>query len=399
MAENTKIEWATHTFNPWRGCTKVAEGCANCYADALSKRNPSTLGIWGPNGTRVMAAPAAWREPVKWNKAAAAAGERHRVFCASLTDVFEDWQFEMRDSKGQVIHQCERCGTRHGGDAIAARGFECGAVAAPFDKCPRKCEGTCRVVSMNTVRSQLFELIDKTPHLDWLLLTKRPENILRMWPISPGIPATCVRDGSIYYERPTQLMHRPNVWLLTSIANQADADKNIPELLKCRDLTDVLGVSAEPLIGPVELYSDGIACKPCRHCLNGVPDHETNVVECRRCDSTGISDELAIDWVIVGGESGHNVRPFVVEYGADIVRQCRAAGVPVFFKQMGSFVATTNANLHDFPEGTREAGWGKFAASCRYLLNDPKGGAMVEWPEELRVREFPRVAAEVASQQ
>jgi protein gp37 len=107
MAENTKIQWATHTFNPWRGCAKIAPGCANCYADAQSKRNPGTLGVWGPNGTRVVASEAMWREPLKWNKAAACletfdcnAGDhsdccpqkvRDRVFCASLADVFEDW--------------------------------------------------------------------------------------------------------------------------------------------------------------------------------------------------------------------------------------------------------------------------------------------------------------------
>ena len=67
MKTETKIEWATFTFNMWRGCTKVSAGCAHCYADTLSKRNPGTLGIWGPNGTRVVASEAMWREPVKWN--------------------------------------------------------------------------------------------------------------------------------------------------------------------------------------------------------------------------------------------------------------------------------------------------------------------------------------------
>lgn len=56
MAENSSIEWTSHTFNPWRGCTKVSAGCANCYAETLSGRNPGTLGVWGPNGTRVVAA-------------------------------------------------------------------------------------------------------------------------------------------------------------------------------------------------------------------------------------------------------------------------------------------------------------------------------------------------------
>lgn len=51
MAENTKIEWCDHTFNPWHGCEKISPGCANCYAAAMSKRNPSVLGKWGSDGT------------------------------------------------------------------------------------------------------------------------------------------------------------------------------------------------------------------------------------------------------------------------------------------------------------------------------------------------------------
>lgn len=89
MAENSKIQWTHHTFNPWRGCTKVSEGCKHCYAETMSKRNLKVLGQWGPNGTRVVASESMWREPMKWDAAAKAAGERHRVFCASLADVFE----------------------------------------------------------------------------------------------------------------------------------------------------------------------------------------------------------------------------------------------------------------------------------------------------------------------
>lgn len=76
MAENSKIEWTHHTWNPWRGCTKVSAGCANCYAETLSGRNPKTLGIWGPQGTRVVASESTWKEPMKWDREAAAAGER-----------------------------------------------------------------------------------------------------------------------------------------------------------------------------------------------------------------------------------------------------------------------------------------------------------------------------------
>ncbi len=89
MGADTKIEWATHTFNPWRGCTKVSDGCKFCYADAQAKRNPGVLGVWGPQGTRVGASEFMWRQPLKWDASAKAAGVRHRVFCASMADVFE----------------------------------------------------------------------------------------------------------------------------------------------------------------------------------------------------------------------------------------------------------------------------------------------------------------------
>ena len=109
MAENSNIQWTQHTFNPWRGCQKRPDNraCDNCYAEALSKRNPATLGIWGSEergAIRVVAAESMWKEPVKWNRAAQEMHNntvgigmhpshyhRPRVFCASIADVFEDW--------------------------------------------------------------------------------------------------------------------------------------------------------------------------------------------------------------------------------------------------------------------------------------------------------------------
>jgi len=284
MAANTKIEWATHTLNPWRGCTKISAGCQFCYADQLSKRNPSTLGIWGPNGTRVVASEAMWKQPVKWNRLAACCcrkepadhehesgcpqRNRPRVFCASLADIFEQWDGPVLTSNGDNWRDLSKGGW-----------------------------GT-----LDDVRRRLFALIDATPNLDWLLLTKRPENIRRMLPAYfPG--GYIAEAGSMNREGA-----RGNLWLGTSFSTQADADKNIPELLKCRNLAPVLFVSAEPLLGPVD--------------LSAIP--------------AGIDGK--INWVITGGESGHHARPMHPDWARGLRDQCQAAGVPFFFKQWGEYL-------------------------------------------------------------
>jgi protein gp37 len=130
MAQNSKIEWTDHTFNPWVGCTNVSPGCDHCYAEAWSKR--SGLVKWGKNPRR-RTSEAYWRAPMKWQAASRSFsiqnGRRQRVFCASLADVFEN----KADAEW---------------------------------------------------RSDLFQLIAATPALDWLLLTKRPQNIEKMLPKS-----------------------------------------------------------------------------------------------------------------------------------------------------------------------------------------------------------------------
>ncbi len=294
MGANSKIEWTDHTFNPWRGCTKVAAGCANCYAERDAERFPDKLGIWGERGTRVVAAESTWKEPLKWNKAAAAAGERQRVFCASLADVFEDWSGPIHDSNGNVLII----------DQVGDWRF-----LWPEDEITRaflRGEHGKRAGTMNDVRVKLFALIDATPNLDWLLLTKRPENIARMWCSHVNT------DGS-----PPSKLRRPNVWLGTSIATQEDADQNIPELLKCRDLAPVLFVSAEPLLGPVE-FSDVT----------------------KRADAVqqlGKKALAGIDWLICGGESGPGARPMHPDWARSLRDQGTAAGVPFFFKQWGEW--------------------------------------------------------------
>lgn len=343
MGANTKIEWAHHTFNPWRGCTKVAAGCTNCYADTLSKRNPSTLGIWGPNGTRVRAADAAWREPLKWNKAAAEqpfvcsqCGTRYfcesgaspscnwkcnivpyrpRVFCASLADVFEDWPGRIINSHGTQLYI-------HDNGKIVPMD---GTVNAPFHS----------VLTLDDLRRDLFALIDATPHLDWLVLTKRPENIDGMWP----------GNGEEVY--------RPNVWLLASANDQETFDRNCDHLRHCDALCPIVGLSLEPMTAPI------------RFCHRLWHDSD--------CPASRF-----INWIIVGGESGHDARPFNIEWARSIREQCAAAGVPCFVKQLGAKAHQTTGTNHRHPD------WISWLN-----LADKKGGDWEEWPADLRVRQFP----------
>ena len=256
--QNSAIEWTDHTFNPWWGCIKVSPGCEHCYADTLAHRYG--FDVWGPAKTtsRRMMSENYWRQPHKWNKEAAASGVRRRVFCASMADVFEEHP--------QVI------------DA----------------------------------RARLFNLIEATPALDWLLLTKRPENINAMVPWHGGVGR--------YHGWPA------NVWIGTSVENQEQADKRIPHLLRVPAAVRFL--SCEPLLGAVDLPW----CKWC----GGWGDHDCYAVD---------DDSPSIDWVIVGGESGHGARPMHPAWARGLRDQCQAAGVPFFFKQWGNHLHHTQAHL------------------------------------------------------
>lgn len=388
MAETTSIEWTDHTFNPWRGCTKIATGCANCYADVMSKRNPGVLGIWGDHGTRVMASERTWREPFKWDRAAARDGVRRRVFCASLADVFERWDGSIVDCEGNKLFLSS--------DGRIAALHEFAGVGVT--------EAT-----MSDLRRRVYALIDATPNLDWLLLSKRPENIRRMW---PAVAIHTQEQADDRNERGE--LWRPNVWIVTSISTQADADANIPALLECRDLVPVLGVSAEPLIEAVDLTEIKLPVSPADGYV-----HPIN--ECQSADALrgamyskcGAGEgELEfrcprLDWVIVGGESGPHARPCDIAHVRSLVDQCKAAGVPCFVKQLGSNIRDRNdagfdggpddawdigcfgRSIEHDPDGYLENYQG---APVRVRLRDPKGGNPAEWPIDLRVREWPEVA-------
>lgn len=249
MAENTKIEWCDHTFNPWIGCTKVSEGCQFCYAEALMDKRYGKV-KWGPQGVRMRTSFANWKKPLAWNRKAEAEGQRHRVFCASLADVFE----EKPDQP-----------------------------------------------EMDEWRHDLFHRIWDTPHLDWLLLTKRPENVNAHFQRSPLYNDYLQQMGEL----------PPNIWIGTSVENQEQADLRIPHLLNIPAAIRFL--SMEPLLGPVNLT--GFASP-----LWGK-----------------LPPSAFLHWVIVGGESGPNARPMHPDWARSLRDQCVAAGVPFFFKQWGMY--------------------------------------------------------------
>lgn len=235
----TTIEWTSTTradgtdvpgfsFNPWWGCTKVSDGCKFCYAEALSNRYGHD--VWGPNRPRRVLSDSYWAQPLRWNLEAEATGTRYRVFCASMADVFEEE-----------------------------------APAGQLDR--------------------LWELIRQTPHLDWQLLTKRPQLIAGKLP----------PDWSQGYN---------NVWLGTSVEDERVLNRihllaGIPAKVRF--------VSLEPLIGPLPNLP-----------LRG------------------------IHWAIVGGESGGGAREMELAWARDIHQQCDQAGVAFFFKQTGSVYARRN---------------------------------------------------------
>lgn len=346
MAEHTKIEWCAHTFNPWRGCQKVSPGCANCYAETLSGRNPSVLGVWGPQGTRVMAAESYWEEPLKWDRDARLAGERRRVFCASLADVFEDWDGPITNVHGQQVM------TGPSGESNYTRSH-------------------ARPMKLNDVRRRLFALIDATPNLDWLVLTKRPENIVRMLWSCMGLcgknSLTILPNETTpqWRERILREFHtRPNLWLGTSIENQPTADERTQRLKESPATLRFL--SCEPLLASVRIPLAGI------------------------------------DWVIVGGESGGDARPCDITWIRSIVDQCARAGVPCFVKQFGAHVTAPNDEVAEWLDECAVclddvdiAGMRLPGDSVRVHLNHRRGGEPDEWPRELRIRQFPRRASHV----
>lgn len=295
MAANTKIEWTDHTFNPWVGCTKLTPACDHCYAEGWAKRT-GNAGLW--SGERRRTTVAYWRQPLKWDEAAKAAGKRARVFCCSLADVFDN----------QVPPEW---------------------------------------------RTDLLALIRATPWLEWQLLTKRPQNILKM--IKPGdLP--------------------DNVALGATCEDQERADQRIPHLIRAARRLGALYtfLSCEPLLGPLSLrWAKWDNWKD----ANG---HERETVD-------HLDGARMIGWVIVGGESGPGARPMNPEWPRKLRDECAEAGVPFFFKQHGEWapapenIDAGGSSFHRFDNG----------AWCQ-RVGKKRAGRLLDDKEH---NEFPKTAA------
>jgi len=270
MGEQTAITWADHTFNPWQGCAKVPQSsaCDHCYAETLSVRvgKPSR---WGADGDRDVTSDGYWRNPLRWDRQAVERGRPGLVFCASMGDVFEDRP------------------------------------------------------DLASVRARLFALIDRTPHLRWMLLTKRPENVERL-AIEAGWHDGWSDDGLDHVGDLTAEVWPEHVWLGVTVEDQDHAEERVPRLL---DLpAPVHFVSCEPLLGPVDLTG-------WLHDL-GCPRQDLRDA-CTCAPQSDPRRERRVDWVIAGGESGAGFRPMDLDHPRALRDQVAASPGVFFFKQIG----------------------------------------------------------------
>lgn len=250
----TEIEWTDYTFNPWIGCTKISKGCKYCYAETIAKR--FNFANWGKGNNRRLASDTQWEDPKKWDRKAEKEGKRYKVFSASMSDIYDP----------EVPDQW---------------------------------------------RARLYNLIQNTPNLDWLILTKRPEYLLE-------------------YEAKFITNLPGNMWIGVSVEDQETANKRIPLLLKIN--SNIRFLSIEPLLGQIDLRKHLHFPECPKHPLNKI--YSSMECDCREYQN---KVNAGINWVITGGESGQNARKPDPEWFLYLKDQCLDAKIPFFFKQWGSW--------------------------------------------------------------
>jgi protein gp37 len=337
MSAISKIQWTDRTWNPTRGCSIVSPGCVNCYAMKQAHRfsgpGKAYEGLTtltersGPQWTgKVATVEAALLEPLSWRKPA-------KVFVNSMSDLFHE------DVPHQFIDR----------------------VFATMAKAPQH---TFQILTKRADRMRAYMEPTNTPD--------RIANVCG-FNFADGVLGRRLigQDGKGL--RVERLWPLPNVWIGVSVENQHFADERIPLLLQTPAV--VRFISAEPLLGPVDIYQYlGGGRNPIGPAYGGA----------------------VLDWVIVGGESGPRARPFDLAWARQLAQQCTTADAACFVKQLGAHPQVTCSGCgHDIGRGVM----GGFVDACgpshaqligeMQRIRDSKGGEFSEWPEDLRVREVP----------
>lgn len=318
MSSQSDIEWTDTTWNPVAGCAKVSAGCKHCYAETMAARHAlmsAAQGRTSPYLPVVDAERRRWRgnfvtlperlaDPLSWRKP-------RRVFVNSMSDLF--------------------------GEGV------------PFEYI-----------------AAVFGLMAATPRHTYQVLTKRPARMVEFFEhterFSLGPLAYCRMRANPYVEEAPGPWPLPNVWLGVSAEDQATADERIPLLLQVP--AAVRFISAEPLLGPIELHHEWLVG---RILAGGA------AIPAARAP--------ALDWIIVGGESGPGARRCDLTWLRDVVRSCSAAGVDCFVKQVGA-----HPTLDGIARGQAR---GTFVGDTLARITNRKGADPSEWPEYLRIREWP----------
>jgi protein gp37 len=339
------------TWNPVRGCSRVSEGCRNCYAERIAARfsgSPSDPAApfhgfadrrtkrWTGN---VELLPEKLAEPLSWRKPC-------RVFVNSMSDLFHE---KLADAAIDQVFAVIAQAPRHTFQILTKRAERMRDYCSGLAAMDRRARGVRFVRAMyedHPARGLVLGALDRgeqqTGGLDWPL---------------------------------------PNAWLGVSVEDQETADERIPLLLQTP--AAVRFVSYEPALGPADFTKVGRRTESTAviNALTGYYDHAPY--------EEGIGG--ALDWLIVGGESGPNARAFDLAWARSVIAQCRAAGVPCFVKQLGAHPLEEEACGPPEAEAlAKKMGLGPVVARVtEYALRDRKGGDMQEWPADLRVRQFP----------
>lgn len=315
MAQATSIEWTEQVWNFLRGCRRVSEGCTNCYAERQAIRH---AGPGGPYEGLVKSTPNGprWTGEISFHEEILLAPLRRKKPTTYFVNSMSDLFYERVQEEW-------------------------------LDKA--------------------FAVMALTPQHTYQILTKRPERMRSYFNDSDKwceVLRLATTMGKLSGAVATKFAFQgadslPNVWLGVSVEDQKTADARIPLLLDTP--AAVRWMSAEPLLGKVDLWAPRYQ-KP-NGGLSGAISH---------------SWKPALDWVVVGGESGPGARSFDIGWCRLIIQDCRAANVPVFVKQLGA--------------APFEPARYQIVGDAGLYLNSRKGSDMAEWPEDLRIRQMPEVS-------